>query len=206
MRVEYGNHPFLEENLPEDPIALFEKWFREAVKAEVMEPNGMTLATVSPSGRPASRVVLLKAFSHDGFCFYTGKKSRKGEQLAKTPYASLTFWWKEIYRQVHLEGKVVPLSRQEVLAYFQKRPKGAKIAAAASYQSEPLASRAELEESYSRLKKAYRGKEVPCPKGWGGYRLSPSRIEFWQGRKNRLHDRFVYIHTDDHWLLTRLSP
>ena len=206
LRCEYGNTPLLEGELQRNPIDQFTQWLNEALQAHVMEPNGMTLATTTSAGRPASRTVLLKGIDAHGFCFYTDYTSRKGEHLRLHPHASLTFWWKEIYRQVNIEGVVKKLSRKASVDYFHQRPKGAQIEAQASHQSAPLASRAELEEVFNRLQKKYRGKPVPCPKEWGGYRLEPERVEFWQGRANRLHDRFLYVKTDSDWLLSRLSP
>ncbi len=206
LRYEYGNTPLLESALLADPLIQFEKWFREALQAKVFEPNGMVLATVSSVSRPASRTVLLKGCDQRGFIFFTNYLSRKGEHLSLHPYASATFWWKEIFRQVNIEGKIEKCSRNETHTYFHKRPKNAQIAALASHQSAPLASRAELEENYTRLKKEFRGKEVPLPKQWGGYQLIPERIEFWQGRENRLHDRFLYVKADHNWVITRLSP
>ena len=206
LRHEYGNAPFLEETLAANPIEQFLVWFEEAVACEVMEPNGMTLASVGATGHPSSRTVLLKEVDQRGFAFFTNVASRKGEQLMHTSCASLTFWWKEIYRQVNIEGYVKPLSRRAVLEYFRKRPRGAQLAALASHQSIPLASRQEIESAYRVLQKKYRGKAVPCPKEWGGYRLEAERFEFWQGRKNRLHDRFVYVREAGEWLFSRLAP
>jgi len=206
LRVEYGNTPLLEEDLLFDPLVQFEKWLEEAIHSQVVEPNGMTLATVSELSHPSTRTVLLKEIDQRGFVFFTDYRSRKSGHLKENPHASLTFWWKEIYRQVNIEGTVKKVSRKETLSYFQKRPKGAQLAANASLQSEPLATRLELEERYFQLSKAYQGKPVPCPKNWGGYRLVPERIEFWQGRKNRLHDRFLYVRVDKDWVLTRLYP
>jgi pyridoxamine 5'-phosphate oxidase len=206
LRFEYGNTPLLEEELHPDPIEQFRLWLGEAIDSQIPEPNGMVLATVSSAGRPTSRTVLLKHFDSHGFCFYTNYLSRKGEHLALTPYGSLTFWWREVFRQVHLEGKIVKTKRSESIHYFHKRPRGAQLASIASSQSAPLASRYELEEAYLRLQKKYRGKEIPCPKHWGGYRLIPERIEFWQGRANRLHDRFLYVKIDSFWIISRLSP
>lgn len=207
LRYEYGNTPLLEEALALDPIIQFEAWLGEALHSNVLEPNGMTLSTVTPLGHPTSRIVLLKKVDRKGgFTFYTHYSSRKGEHLVDHPFGSLTFWWKEIFRQVTIEGKIAKTSRKDALAYFRKRPRGAQLAAVASQQSEPLATRAEIEETFEVLKKKYRGKEVPCPKEWGGYRLEADRIEFWQGRQNRLHDRFLYVKANDDWLITRLSP
>jgi len=207
LRREYGTRPLLEEALDFDPLKQFLVWFQEALEIEVMEPNGMTLATVTPMGYPSSRTVLLKGVDlRRGFTFFTSYTSRKGEQLAEHPFASLTFWWREIYRQVNIEGKVKRTSRRETLAYFKKRPRGAQLAALTSHQSEPLATRAEIDITYKQLKKKYSGRLIPCPKEWGGYRLEPDRIEFWQGLQNRLHDRFLYVKTNGEWVLTRLSP
>ncbi len=206
LRYEYGNTPLLEEALEADPIGEFEKWLLEAVHADVMEPNAMVLATITRTGYPTSRTVLLKGFDRKGFVFFTNYESRKGEHLAEHPFASLTFWWKEIYRQVNIEGAVKRVSRKESVEYFKKRPRGAQLAALASHQSKPLATRLEIEAAFAYLKKKYRGKPIPCPKGWGGYRLIPDRMEFWQGRASRLHDRFVYVKTDGEWVLSRLSP
>lgn len=206
LRCEYGNDALLQDGLETDPIAQFQKWLDEAIQAVVFEPNGMVLATVSSAGHPTSRTVLLKKVEKRGLYFYTSSESRKGEHLHLHPYASVTFWWKEIYRQVSIEGGIVKIPRAEALRYFYQRPKKAQVAALASHQSAPLASRDELEEAYNRLGKKYRGREVPCPTTWTGYRLEPERIEFWQGRANRLHDRFLYVKTGKDWLLTRLSP
>ncbi len=206
LRLEYGNHPLCEKEMALDPLDHFLKWFKEAQQAEVIEPNGMVLATVSPLGRPSSRTVLLKGVDEQGLTFFTHYMSRKGEQIAHHPFVSVTFWWKEIFRQVSMEGRVKKISRKDSEAYFSKRPKGAQLGALISQQSAPLATRAELEVAFAQAKKKYRGQPIPCPKGWGGYRLMPERIEFWQGRQNRLHDRFLYVKTNREWILTRLSP
>ena len=206
LRYEYGNEPLLEDEFETNPMAQFQKWLEDAIQAAVFEPNGMILSTVSRAGHPASRTVLLKKVDKEALYFYTSSESRKGEHLHLHPYASVTFWWKEIYRQVNLEGSVGKLPRNEALRYFYKRPKKAQVAALASCQSAPLASRDELEEVYNRLCKKYKGQEVPCPSTWTGYRIEPERIEFWHGRANRLHDRFLYVKTGPDWLLTRLSP
>jgi len=206
LRLEYGNTPLLEQDLKIIPLQQFEKWLSHALEAQVMEPNAFILATVSSAGYPASRTVLLKGIDQRGLIFFTSYVSRKSEHLRLHPHAAATFWWKEIYRQVNFEGSVKKLSRKESIAYFAKRPRGAQLAALASIQSSPLASRAGLEEAFERLKKTYRGKEIPCPKEWGGYVLMPERVEFWQGRQNRLHDRFLYAKADSDWIVTRLSP
>jgi pyridoxamine 5'-phosphate oxidase len=206
LRLEYGNMPLFEEDLKPDPLQQFGQWLYEAIDAEVMEPNGFVLATVSSAGHPATRTVLLKRLEKRGLSFFTNYESRKGEHLRLHPHAAATFWWKEIFRQVNLEGRVIKLASEESAAYFAKRPRGAQLAALASIQSSPLASRAGLEEVFERLKKDYRGRKIPCPKEWGGYLFEPERVEFWQGRQNRLHDRFLYAKANEDWIVTRLSP
>ncbi|MCH9625286.1 MAG: Pyridoxine/pyridoxamine 5'-phosphate oxidase [Chlamydiales bacterium] len=206
LRLEYGNTPLLNKELELEPLVLFKRWLAEAVRADVIEPNGMTFSTVTSAGHPSSRTVLLKGVSENGFCFYTNKASRKAEHVRLHPFGSLTFWWREIFRQVNVEGAVQEMPRAHCEAYFYKRPKGAQVAALASYQSAPLACREELDEVYQRLLQKYRGKRIPFPKDWGGYCVVPERIEFWQGRKNRLHDRFLFVKTDGEWLRSRLAP
>lgn len=206
LRQEYGNTQLDETMLDADPIAQFSFWLKEAIAAKLMEPNGMVLATSSPHGRPSSRVVLLKKVQPSGFVFFTHFKSRKAEQIEVHDFVSLTFWWRELYRQVCVEGKVQKISRKESEAYFAKRPRGAQLAAWASQQSSPLASRKELEENFRAIRKRFEGKKIPCPLFWGGFCLLPDRIEFWQGRKNRLHDRFLYIKTNGDWIVSRLAP
>lgn len=207
LRQEYGNHPLLESDLKEHPIDQFLVWFQQAMEAEVKEPNGMVLSTVSATGFPSARTVLLKKVDYQGFVFFTSANSRKGKQLKEHSFAALTFWWKEIYRQVQIEGKVVVVERHEVEDYFSKRPRGAQLAAHASSQSDPLATREELEEAFEAIDKHYEGKEIPCPKEWCGYRVIPERVELWQGRADRLHDRFVYVLAPDNtWLISRLYP
>lgn len=205
LRVEYSTTNLRETSLKSNPLDEFSLWLKEAVKSKCFEPNGMNLSTVSELGRPTSRVVLLKQLDQ-GFVFFTNYESRKSKQLKINPFASLTFWWKEIYRQVTVEGSVFKISRKESAAYFSTRPRGAQIAAIASSQSSPLTSREELEEIFLRIKKKYRGKKIPCPKNWGGFRLIPERMEFWQGHQNRLHDRFLYVKIDKEWFLSRLFP
>lgn len=206
LRVEYGSDALVEEKLKEDPIVQFENWLQEAIVAGLFEPNGMVLSTISPLGKPTSRTVLLKKFDAKGFIFFTDSRSRKGEHLEEKPFAALTFWWREIFRQICIEGEVKKISREEVRCYFNKRPRGAQIAVHASTQSSPLASRIELEETFQRLQVHFKGKPIPCPTYWCGYRLIPDRMEFWQGRANRLHDRIVYIKVNDEWIFSRLSP
>ncbi|MCB1181592.1 MAG: pyridoxamine 5'-phosphate oxidase [Chlamydiia bacterium] len=206
FRHEYGNTPLLENELRNDPMSQFSFWLKQAIQAKVFEPNGMILCTSTLDNHPSSRTILLKEYDESGLVFFSNTHSRKGEHLSQNPNASLTFWWKEIYRQVNFEGAVVAIPRKEVKFYFFKRPKLAQLSALASAQSEPLASRYVLEETFLRLKKKYRGKKVPVPSHFGGYRFVPTRVEFWQGRQSRLHDRFVYVKVEDSWLITRLAP
>ncbi len=206
LRIEYGNHSLLDEDLDENPYRLFEKWLIQAIRAQVFEPNGMVLSTLGLCTGPSARTVLLKQFDERGFIFYTNRYSRKGEQLAEDPRAALTFWWREIYRQVTVEGTVSFLSKKETESYFAKRPRGSQLAAHASLQSQPLTSRTELEERFRALKKQYQGKKIPCPENWSGYCLIPHRFEFWQGRKDRLHDRVLFVYAGEEWLMSRLFP
>ncbi len=206
LRVEYGDKPLLEESLDSNPIEQFSSWLMQAIESKVYEPNAMTLSTISEDGRPSGRTVLLKGFGPSGFLFFTDYSSRKSHQLKGHPFAAVTFWWKEIYRQVTIEGRVKKVPRSQTVAYFAKRPRGAQIAAVASSQSAPLSSRLELEEIVKQVKKKYAGKPIPCPASWGGYLVVPERIEFWQGHANRLHDRFLYVLTEGEWFLARLFP
>lgn len=206
LRREYVAQPFNDDNLTSNPIDLFEKWLNAAIKAQILEPNGMTLSTVSIEGRATGRIVLLKDFDFKGFIFFSNYESRKAIQLAAHPHAALTFWWPEIYREICIEGSVAKLNRNESDAYFKIRPRGSQIACIASPQSLPIASRAFLENRYAEIEKKYTNQEIDCPLEWGGYRLTPERIEFWQGRENRLHDRFLYTKDNDQWHITRLAP
>lgn len=204
LRHEYGNLPL--EGVDVDPFVQFSSWLHEAIQCKVMEPNGMVLSTVSRLGHCSSRTVLLKGVDEKGFLFFTHYTSRKGQQIEEEKSVGVTFWWKEIFRQVNIEGKAKRVSREISRAYFAKRPRGAQIAAHVSAQSSPLADRQELTELFQAVKKRYAYKPIPCPTSWGGYRIIPHRFEFWQGRKNRLHDRFLYVKTDGLWIQTRLFP
>ncbi len=203
LRLEYGNRPLLA--VESDPLQQFHLWLDDAIACDVMEPNGMSLATLDGK-QPTLRTVLLKQLDDKGFVFFTHYGSRKGQHLANQSKAALNFWWREIYRQVSVEGRVEKVTRKESVAYFSTRPKGAQLAAHASSQSKILQSRDLLEKEFAKLKKMHVGKSIPCPSSWGGYRLIPERIEFWQGRKNRLHDRFVYVKTSGKWSHNRLAP
>ena len=207
MRRTYKLSHLLESEVAAEPLAQFEKWFGEAVRAEVLEPNAMTLATAGADGRPSARTVLLKGYDARGFVFYTNYESRKGLELAANPQASLLFTWLPLERQIEIRGAVEPVSREETEAYFYKRPIDSQLGAWASRQSTVLASREDLERRIEALMLEHRGKTVPVPPHWGGYRVAPQSVEFWQGRPSRLHDRLRYSRQDGgSWKLERLSP
>lgn len=207
IRQEYTKGGLKSSDLPDNPLVLFEKWLHEAVNAGVNEPTAMLVGTVSPEGTPATRTVLLKGL-HDGkFIFYTNYESRKGKHLTQNPYISLSFIWHELERQVNIEGVATRVSPQESDEYFRKRPYKSRIGARISPQSEPVESRMQLIRKF--VKEAFRwgGKEVDRPEHWGGFAVTPTRIEFWQGRPSRLHDRFLYIlQSRDTWKRERLAP
>jgi len=190
-----------------DPMVQFGSWYAQARSAGLEEPSAMTLATVSSDGQPSARIVLMRGLSPDGFAFFTNYRSRKGRELAANPYAALVFYWPELGRQVRVTGRVTETSREETEAYFQTRPRGSQLSAWASWQSSVIPDRAALERKVQKLKSRYAGKEVPAPAGWGGYRLRPDTIEFWQGRVNRLNDRLLYSRQPDgRWKMERLAP
>lgn len=207
LRNEYTHAGLKESDLDQNPLIQFEKWFNAAVRAGVPEPNAMTLATTDKEGQPAARIVLLKGIEKDGFVFYTNYESRKGRALAENPNAALVFFWPELTRQVNIAGQVEKVSREESAAYFKIRPLGSQLGAWASEQSRIIENREALEMRYEKLAKEYEGKEVPLPPYWGGFRLTPDSIEFWQGRENRLHDRLRYRRNEaGQWIIERLSP
>ncbi|ADB52946.1 pyridoxamine 5'-phosphate oxidase [Conexibacter woesei] len=196
-----------ESDLLDDPIALFERWFADAVAAELPQLNAMTLATGGTDGRVSARVVLLKGVDARGFEFFTNYESRKAGELAANPQAALAFLWIQLERQVRVVGDVERLDAAESDAYFATRPRGSQIGAWASQQSQPLADRADLEAHWAELEERYAGVAVPRPPHWGGFRVIPREIEFWQGRTNRLHDRFAYTRAaDGSWQRARLQP
>ena len=189
------------------PIDQFKTWFQQALTADLTEPNAMTLATISPDGKPSARIVLLKDCDDRGFVFYTNYQSIKGQHLVKNPWAALVFLWVELERQVRIEGKVEKVPPSESDSYFRTRPRGSQLGAWVSDQSNVIASREVLERQLEALEQKYAGKEVPRPPHWGGFRVIPTEIEFWQGRPNRLHDRLRYRLTESgNWIRERLSP
>jgi pyridoxamine 5'-phosphate oxidase len=204
VRQEYMREDLDEKDVLPDPLAQFAVWFAEAVKAELPLPNAMSLATVSPAGKPSSRIVLLKGVDHGGFVFYTNTQSRKGREISANPHASLLFGWLQLERQVRIDGTLAMVSAAESDAYFATRPLGSRHAAIASPQSEAVTSRAALEQWYEQARTS--GENPPRPAHWGGYRLVPEEIEFWQGRENRLHDRVLYRKAAHGWNVVRLAP
>ena len=194
-------------NVDPNPLKQFEQWFQAATEAEPVLPEAVSLATATREGRLSSRMVLLKDFDETGFVFYTNYESRKGLELAENPNAALVFYWRQLERQICITGTVSKVSREESEAYFRTRPRGSQIGALTSSQSQVVASREVLENRFQQLMAEYEGREIPLPSYWGGYRLSPSTIEFWQGRSDRLHDRFLYQRqSGGPWQLERLSP
>jgi pyridoxamine 5'-phosphate oxidase len=206
IRREYARDFLLESSALPDPIAQFDRWFTDATTAKVPEPNAMLLATADASGAPSARIVLLKGFDADGFVFYTNYNSRKAEDLEQNPRAALVFFWESLERQVRIEGRVTKTSREESEIYFHSRPVDSQIGAWVSHQSRVIGSRQELEHRAVELQKQFAGREVPLPDFWGGYRVIPDRIEFWQGRPSRLHDRLEYVRAREAWKMQRLAP
>jgi pyridoxamine 5'-phosphate oxidase len=205
MRRDYEERGLRKADLLADPIEQFTRWFDEACKAPLLEPNAMTLATVDAAGQPAARTVLLKGIDRRGLVFYTNLDSRKARELAANPKAALLFWWPPHARQVRFEGEIEPVEVAEADAYFATRPRGSQIGAWASAQSSVIADRAALDAAEEQVAARFPG-EVPRPPFWGGYRLVPACVEFWQGRLNRLHDRLRYTRRADGWTLERLAP
>jgi pyridoxamine 5'-phosphate oxidase len=206
LRKDYGQASLGDADVADDPIMQFTRWFEEALRAEVNEPNAMNVATVDASGKPSSRIVLIKQFDARGFTWFTNYASRKGVELAANPHAAILFFWPELERQVRIEGRVERVDAQESESYFHTRPLKSRLAALASAQSAPIASRAALEENYDAVAAQF-GEQPPRPANWGGYRLVPEYLEFWQGRRSRFHDRIVYERqADGTWSRHRLQP
>jgi pyridoxamine 5'-phosphate oxidase len=207
IRREYNLAELRRADLCPDPILQFEKWFEDAAKAEVAEPNAMTLATANRAGEPSARIVLLKGVDSRGFIFFTHYQSCKGRELAENPRAALVFYWGELERQVCISGSVEKLSREESAACFRSRPIGSRLAAWSSNQSQIISNRQVLDQALTEQARLFQGKEIPMPPQWGGFLVRPEHIEFWQGRPNRLHDRFLYTKQNSGvWLIERLAP
>lgn len=207
LRREYTRTGLSEAAANPDPVEQFRLWFDAALEAGLHEPNAMTLATAGASGSPSARIVLLKGYDERGFAFYTSYTGRKAAELEETPRAALVFYWGELERQVRVEGVVARLPEVESDAYFASRPRGSQLGAHVSEQSRPIESRAALEERLRELEEEYASAEIPRPEDWGGYRLAPQKMEFWQGRESRLHDRLLYTPDGSGgWEITRLQP
>lgn len=207
IRKHYTRGGLRRADLHSDPFRQFQQWLDDAIREKLIEPTAMTLATVGADGSPSARIVLLKGLDSRGFSFFTNYDSRKGRELAAAPQAALVFLWAELERQVRVEGRATRLPREESERYFHSRPRGHQLGAWVSNQSEAIADHALLEQRLEEIESRYAGAQVPLPDSWGGYVLSPDRIEFWQGRLNRLHDRFLYsLAREGSWTIERLSP
>ena len=208
FRAEYTQQGLTREQLNPDPFEQFELWFQQACTANLPEPNAMCLATVSATGKPAQRMVLLKYFDRQGLVFFTNYESNKACQIEENPQVSLLFFWTALERQVQISGNAAKIPTPESLKYFATRPRGSQIGAWCSQQSQAISSRKMLELKFDEIKRKFRDREIPLPSAWGGYRVTPDSLEFWQGRPNRLHDRFLYSRTDvaSAWEIQRLAP
>ena len=205
-RRDYVRGPLEREHLDADPIVQFTQWFEEACEHIDIEPNAMTLATVDSNGAPAARMVLLKFFDRDGFVFFTNLESRKAMHIDSNNRVALLFWWPELERQIELNGVAERISSVEAAKYFMTRPRGSQLGAWVSHQSDVLTSRKALEMKLDEMKRKFANREVPLPSSWGGFRVVPTAIEFWQGQPDRLHDRFQYVREGEGWRIRRLAP
>jgi len=206
LRKNYTKGGIVDSNLPDSPIAFFKTWLDEAVKSEVMEPNAMSLATADKDGTPNVRMVLLKGIEGETIHFYTNYESEKGKELADNPQASVAFWWPELERQVRISGSVEKISEKESTDYFHSRPRESQIGAWSSNQSREVMNRVDLQNRYEKIKKKFEGADIPKPEFWGGYQINIKKIEFWQGRPGRLHDRIKYVKNSEEWTKSRLQP
>lgn len=207
LRREYRNRPLHRKDLDPNPFAQFDRWFKEAGAAEAMDENAMSIATVGPDGQPSLRTVLLKYYGEDGFVFYTNLGSRKSKEIESNPKVALLFYWHEVHRQVKILGQAVRNTLAEDTRYFMRRPRDSQLGAWVSRQSSLISARSVLENKFAEMKERFAKGEVPLPSFWGGYRVVPASIEFWQGRESRLHDRFRYDRAvDDDWTISRLAP
>ena len=206
LRREWSSKKLDESNVSSNPFGQFSEWMREAIDAEILDPNAMTLATADKNGVPSARIVLLKSIDEKGLVFYTNYESKKGKELAENPKASVVFFWKELERQLRIVGAVERISKKESKEYFLTRPYESQIGALVSKQSSEIKNRKSLEEKFEEIKNKYPENKVPLPEFWGGFRIVPDRFEFWQGRPNRLHDRIAYLKEKGKWKIVRLSP
>ncbi|MBE9200287.1 MULTISPECIES: pyridoxamine 5'-phosphate oxidase [unclassified Nodularia (in: cyanobacteria)] len=207
LRKDYTLEGLSETEINPNPLIQFKKWFEQALAAQLPEPNAMTLATATPDGQPSARMVLLKDFDERGFVLFTNYNSQKAQELAANPQAALVFWWAELERQVRIVGKVEKISSEQSDSYFEMRPPNSRLGAWASNQSEVIVGREVLEQQLQDFQRKYENQEVPRPPHWGGYRIIPREIEFWQGRSSRLHDRLLYTRANNNnWKIERLSP
>ncbi|WP_026898133.1 pyridoxamine 5'-phosphate oxidase [Daejeonella oryzae] len=207
LRQDYRSSSLTEKDVSKNPINQFTKWFKEALNANLYEPNAMTLATTSTDRKPSARIVLLKGADDKGFVFYSNYLSAKGKEIARNPVVALVFYWPELERQVRIEGTVEKLSKEESDRYFHSRPKGSQIAAVVSPQSQQITDRDQLEKDWTEMEEKFENKTIPKPAYWGGYIVKPQVIEFWQGRESRMHDRIVYKKADKNtWKIVRLAP
>ena len=205
-RVDYETSELRRKDLVESPVEMFRIWFDQVEGMHPFESTAMTLSTTNKDGKPSYRVVLLKGYDEDGFVFYTNYESRKGREIEENPYGSLNFYWPSQERQVRINGKLRKVSRSRSEKYFHSRPLRSQIAAVASNQSGMIENRDTLKKKFDELEKEFEGKDVPLPENWGGYRLEHRRVEFWQGRRDRMHDRFVYTKNGTIWQIERLAP